>query len=1381
MALKIFNTHISSPTPFEIILHGNLPSGRSIQVNIPNYELYFYIKLEEINIKLTKELCDIIKEAIYNQKYPNFSIKNIEIIKKTNIYGYFKEEDFIKISYTKNENIKIRNKFSSSNKVKEFLESGFSISLKSLIFKSNIEYEKYSKNPKVLLKFKTFEHSVAPVTRFMTDRKINGMQYVKIEDYNIIEGEEIIKEEIENSCICGNINYDYFNPEICNEFYGFIDYNDNQDKCKIKKCDVLWGTEELNNELSKSMLSICHKHTIKFPKNKRIFIETKSESIFPIDDAFYPPLKIMSYDIETPAESRSFAHPSTTEVKQIGITLKINLQNKNLINNNCEFCKEFNKLNNNIKKINKENNIEVQTIFTYGSIKRLNSTNVYCFKEEINLLESFINYVQFIDPDVLIGYNINDFDTWYIDERCKLLKIPFNIGRQNIKLNKEEQYIPKVIGLTINKEELKDSFIEYNKKENKKLIYTNYGENFKEFLKKKYIFGKDLNFREVIKFNSSIIKNNNNIFHESVNIKESTFSSMQMGTRNLNLINIHGRINFDLLVLLRKTHKLSSYTLNSVSSYFLNSQKLDIDHNMVLDMMLKNPNSRTNVAKYCLQDTFLPLKIFNKLSMLISTSELVRVCGVPLEYHLSRGVSIKVFHLLLRKANELGYILPDITRNNLNDIDTYEGAIVIEPERGYYEEPVAVLDFASLYPSIIIANNICYSTFLDENRIKKSLNYKEKSFKFQSNKLEIKQPILQNSETTALFYKKLSNEDINILKDKKCLVNLFSSKIDNEELEFCITPSNNHFVTKKHRLGILPQILTYLLTERKAVKKQMHNTKDQQLRDILNARQDALKLCANSIYGFTGATVGQLPNLNISSSVTSFGREMIEMTKYLSETILKREGYNGRVIYGDTDSVMIKIENFFNNKKLRDFYNEIKNSVESKRCKKYEGDKFFSKECECIDHLIDEKPDLNSLAILFRICKSLSEEVSTHFLNPIKLEFEKVYWPYLLIAKKRYAGVMYCGREVKECKIDYSAFEKYNIRDNNNKVEKKYTLKSLNYLSKECFNNVKVNKIDTKGIETVRRDNCKLVRIVLTKCLDLLLLKRDVNSACDLVKKTVSDLYSNKIDLSLLVITKQLSKTNYTNKQPHVVLAEKLMKRDPGTAPGLGDRVPFVIIKDPILSSAASAGRIKSSRDIKVCDKAEDPLYVLENDLQIDVDYYIEQQLSNPIHRLFSAICDSSKLLINEGKIEIKKSIVKNKIFGKRKDVCLECKKAGTILCKECIEKGGLKTKITKTNYKEKEEEYNLEYKIENYNKVEYIKTPSEIYDKHLNKIKEEIEEEKIIFGKCWSECQRCFSDRMNEVLCTNQNCDIFFMRVKAKKEVINKEKILKKLKNLKW
>ena len=161
--------------------------------------------------------------------------------------------------------------------------------------------------------------------------------------------------------------------------------------------------------------------------------------------------------------------------------------------------------------------------------------------------------------------------------------------------------------------------------------------------------------------------------------------------------------------------------------------------------------------------------------------------------------------------------------------EPYEGATVIEPIKGYYDIPIATLDFASLYPSIMMAHNLCYTTLLDAGSIEK-LN--------------------------------LSQED------------------------YIRTPSGDYFVANHIRKGLLPQILEDLLEARKRAKKDLKEEQDRFRRAVLDGRQLALKVSANSVYGFTGATVGKLPCIQISQSTTAFGRQMIDQAKEVSYNMI---------------------------------------------------------------------------------------------------------------------------------------------------------------------------------------------------------------------------------------------------------------------------------------------------------------------------------------------------------------------------------------------------------------------------------------------------------------------------------------------------------------
>ncbi|KAL4323409.1 hypothetical protein GQ457_11G012850 [Hibiscus cannabinus] len=455
------------------------------------------------------------------------------------------------------------------------------------------------------------------------------------------------------------------------------------------------------------------------------------------------------------------------------------------------------------------------------------------------------------------------------------------------------------------------------------------------------------------------------------------------------------------------------------------------------------------------------------------------------------------------------------------------------------------------------------------------------------------------------------------------------------------TPSGETFVKPNLQKGILPEILEELLAARKRAKADLKEAKDPLEKAVLDGRQLALKVSANSVYGFTGATVGQLPCLEISSSVTSYGRQMIEHTKKLVEdkfTVLGGYEHNAEVIYGDTDSVMVQF-------------------------------------------------GVSDVEAAMNLGREAAEHISGTFTKPIKLEFEKVYYPYLLISKKRYAGLFWTNPQ-------------------------------------------KYDKMDTKGIETVRRDNCLLVKNLVNECLHKILIDRDIPGAVQYVKSTISDLLMNRMDLSLLVITKGLTKTgdDYEVKAAHVELAERMRKRDAATAPNVGDRVPYVIIK--------------AAKGAKAYERSEDPIYVLENNIPIDPQYYLENQISKPLLRIFEPILKnaSKELLHGSHTRSISISTPSNSgimKFAKKQLSCIGCKalisNADQTLCSHC---------------KGREAEL-------------YYKTVSQV---------SELEE---LFGRLWTQCQECQGSLHQDVLCTSRDCPIFYRRKKAQKDMVEAKRQL--------
>ena len=350
---------------------------------------------------------------------------------------------------------------------------------------------------------------------------------------------------------------------------------------------------------------------------------------------------------------------------------------------------------------------------------------------------------------------------------------------------------------------------------------------------------------------------------------------------------------------------------------------------------------------------------------------------------------------------------------------------------------------------------------------------------------------------------------------------------------------NNHRFAQNHE-GIIPKMLKLLAQNRKKAKKEMAKAEERDdtfAKALYNGKQLAFKVSMNSMYGFCGANVGMLPCKPVAESTTCVGRNMIEKTKNLVE-----EWYPGSdVVYGDTDSVMVR----FNVGKLKG-----KDAIQ--KC--------------------------------FELGNEAADRISNTFKKPIELEFEKVYFPYLLYSKKRYAGLMYTKPE----KPDY---------------------------------------IDAKGIQLVRRDNPPFVKDISKRVLDRIMYDMDVYGAMDLVRDVARTLLDNKIDVKDLVVSKSM-KDNYKNRnQPHLAVAQKIEERAPGSGPKSGERVPYVFIDT-------------GNKKHKQFEKAEDPDYAIEKKLPLDLMYYFEHSLSSPITSLFEVFIENTQ---NELFGEIIREYVNNK------------------------------------------------------------------------------------------------------------------------------------------
>ena len=151
----------------------------------------------------------------------------------------------------------------------------------------------------------------------------------------------------------------------------------------------------------------------------------------------------------------------------------------------------------------------------------------------------------------------------------------------------------------------------------------------------------------------------------------------------------------------------------------------------------------------------------------------------------------------------------------------------------------------------------------------------------------------------------------------------------------------------------------------------------------------------------------------------------------------------------------------------------------------------------------------------------------------------------------------------------------------------------------------------------MRRDNCLLVRQVIETVLEKILKQRDVQGAVKYVQSTIADLLMNRLDFSQLVITKGFTKEadSYGVKMAHIELAQRMRQRDPATAPVVGDRIAYVIIK--------------AAKNAKAYEKSEDPIFALDNNLPIDTKHYLDHYLTKPLLRIFEPILHNAQSVLD--------------------------------------------------------------------------------------------------------------------------------------------------------
>ncbi len=605
----------------------------------------------------------------------------------------------------------------------------------------------------------------------------------------------------------------------------------------------------------------------------------------------------------------------------------------------------------------------------------VNGAIIESYSTEKDVLLAWRNLILREDPDIIIGYNIFGFDYKFMFDRAK----ENHIVHDFLQLSR----IQKEICANL-KRDPDSGTMEYKIEESSISIASGQYELY--FIKMVGRLQIDLlnYFRR--EFNLSSYKLDyvsgqficDNVKSMTPSYNASTGSPVtEIQSKNLTGLLVDGYIHFE-----ESSHSTDYYKDGAkfhVTHVDYSTGKFEIAGHEIIDMTSKSvkwglakddvtpqdifrmtnegPNSRAVIAKYCIQDCNLVHHLMRKIDVITGLVEMASICSVPMNFLVMRGQGIKLTSLVAKECRKQNTLLPTLDKTE-ND-GGYEGAIVLQPKCGIYlDNPVAVGDFASLYPSSMLSENISHDSKvwtkeydLDGNLIKL---WPEIDYDKYDNL-----PDITYVNICYDTYKWTRPHPTAAAVKVKC-----GSKI-------C------RFAQGKRAL--MPSILQNLLAARKATRKLAEKEKDEFIANILDKRQLSYKLCANSLYGQTGARTSSFYEKDVAASTTATGRLMLTFAEKIiinayKNRICQTENYgpvltNTERIYGDTDSV------FFT-------FNLQTPEGEPLRGKK-------------------------ALEITIELAQQACHLAGARLKAPQDLEYEKTFMPFILLSKKRYVGMLY--------------------------------------------------------------------------------------------------------------------------------------------------------------------------------------------------------------------------------------------------------------------------------------------------------------------------------------------------------------------------------------
>ncbi|PLB52421.1 DNA polymerase zeta, catalytic subunit [Aspergillus steynii IBT 23096] len=551
------------------------------------------------------------------------------------------------------------------------------------------------------------------------------------------------------------------------------------------------------------------------------------------------------------------------------------------------------------------------------------------------------------------------------------------------------------------------------------------------------------------------------------------------GFNHTSSIRITGRHMINIWRAMRSELNLLQYSMENVVFHLLHRR---IPHYSFRELTAwyqnGKPRNIMKVVDYLVSRVQMNIEILGSNELIPRISEQARLLGIDFYSVISRGSQFKVESLMFRIAKPENFLLVSPSRKQIGQQNALECLpLVMEPQSDFYTSPLIVLDFQSLYPSIMIAYNYCYSTFLGRARQWRT-----------------------RDKMGFMDYQRQSG-----------LLELLKDKIN-------IAPNGMIYAKSEVRKSLLAKMLAEILETRVMVKTGMKMDKDDKtLQRLLNNRQLALKLIANVTYGYTSASFsGRMPCSEIADSIVQSGRETLEKAIAFIHSV---ERWGAEVVYGDTDSLFVYLRG----------------------------------------RTRDQAFDIGE-----EIAKAVTE-INPH---PVKLKFEKVYHPCVLLAKKRYVGFKYEHRDQKE------------------------------------------PEFDAKGIETVRRDGTPAEQKIEEKALKLLFRTADLSLVKSYFQKQCTKILQGRVSIQDFCFAREVKLGTYSERglpPPGALISTKKMLEDPRSEPQYGERVPYVVVTGA-----------PGSRLIDRCVPPETLLH--DPQLDLDAEYYITKNLIPPLERIFNLV-----------------------------------------------------------------------------------------------------------------------------------------------------------------